>query len=190
MLLERPDGFDQPLSLADLMIASGVVLLVAGMLFPAVGNSRQNAQRLQCQNNLKELSMLFSLYADRNAGYYPVVRPNEHAGIYPIRLMQANLAGPNQLSGLLVCPSSPKAEQLAEGDQFDVPSLKELSLARGLALVRYRQTSGGSYGYQIGWVRVASTIRQRTLKIAEYHSWQTHRCGARSATMVPTTAVR
>lgn len=141
-------------SLVDLTVIGAVLVMLGALVLPGVQHSRSDAQRLACVNNLKQLYPLFVKYADNNLGFYPVVRPEEHAGIYALRLKDAELATAEALRELLVCPASPLAEELRDnGTQFKIPSLADLARAKGPALLHLYRNSGGSYGYQIGYVK-------------------------------------
>ncbi len=142
------------LSPMDMTVALGVLIAVGSLLFPAVYGSRNRAQQTTCANNLQQLGQLLHMYAEKNHGFYPIVRPNEHAGIFASRLREADFVRPDMLDDILVCPSSPLAERLAEEQRsFHVPSLAETLLSKGMLNEELRRTSSGSYGYQPGYVK-------------------------------------
>ncbi|QDU59101.1 anti-sigma factor family protein [Aeoliella mucimassa] len=138
----------------DMTVAIGILITIGSLLIPAIYNNRNANQKLTCTNNLRQLGNYMSQYAEYNSGhYYPVVRPYEHAGIFASRLLDSDITAPGELDRLLVCPSSPLAERLMERSQtFHVPSLADLSMAKGPWLVEIKRYSSGSYGYQPGHV--------------------------------------
>ncbi len=139
----------------DMTVAIGVLITVGSLFMPALYGSRNQSQRISCANNLQQLGQLMQMYANENsAGFFPVVRPNEHAGIFAPRLREADLVRPDVLDSLMLCSSSPLAARLAEqGRSFHVPSMAELSLAKGMWRVELQRTSSGDYGYQPGYVK-------------------------------------
>jgi len=142
------------LSPVDMTVAIGVLLTVGSLLLPALYGSRNQAQGLSCTNNLRELGQALIAYSHEHRNFFPFVRPDEHAGIYAPRLREAGLIDPATLDQHLVCPASPLAEQLAEENrQFHVPSQAELSLAKGMWRVELQRSCGGSYGYQVGYLK-------------------------------------
>ncbi len=139
----------------DMTVALGVLVTIASLLTPALYNSRNHAQRVACTNNLQQLGQLMQMYADGNPRhFFPVVRPNEHAGIFAPRLREADFVRPDLLDDIMLCSSSPLATRLAEeGRAFHVPSMAELSLAKGMWRIELQRTSSGNYGYQAGYLK-------------------------------------
>src|SRR3954470_20367714 len=60
-------------SLADLTVAGGVMLAVSMLIFPALGNSRENGRLTVCQNNLQQLGMATLTFANSNGDMFPRV---------------------------------------------------------------------------------------------------------------------
>lgn len=144
-------GFISPM---DMTVAIGILITLGSLLTPALYSSRNEAQLLACSNNLKNLGQTLTLYAKDFDGYYPVVRPDEHAGIFASRLREREYVAPEELDRMFVCPSSPLAEQMArDNTEYHVPTLAELSLAKGPWLTQLQRNSSGSYGYQVGYVK-------------------------------------
>lgn len=55
-------------TLIELLVVIAIIALLAAMLLPALANSKLQAQRLSCLNNLKEMSLARQIYTDDNAG--------------------------------------------------------------------------------------------------------------------------
>lgn len=141
------------MSPVDMVVAIGVLITIGSLLAPALYNTRNQSQRISCANNLRQLGELITLYSERYDGYFPLVRPNEHVGIFASRLREADFVRSDLLDQAMICPGSPLAEQLAEqGRRFHVPSMAELSLATGMLREELQRTTSGSYGYQVGYL--------------------------------------
>ncbi|MGI9457774.1 MAG: hypothetical protein ACR2NU_14510 [Aeoliella sp.] len=141
-------------SLLDMTVVGGVILTLGCLIIPALSQQRSEARRIACQNNLHELGTHLTIFSEKYGNYYPLIRPNEHAGMYSVWLLEAEIMSKDELSRRVVCVASPLAEELAsQGKDLYVPTAAELAQARGRLLVRFRRTSGGSYGYQIGWIK-------------------------------------
>ena len=68
----RRSGF----TLTDLVVGVGVLTLLAGIGFPGLGKSREEAKKIACLSNLRQLGTVFLMYANDNKGKFP--RPAPH----------------------------------------------------------------------------------------------------------------
>lgn len=151
-------------SMVDMTVAMAVLLAIGSLLMPGLNTSRNDSQRLACQNNLRELGVLFSQYSKERGDYMPLVAPNEHSGVYSIRLAESNLASHQTIGRLVVCPASPQAWQLRrEGKSLTIPTAAEFRSARGEDQLRIRRTSGGSLAYQVGYKQNGQYLPTRNL---------------------------
>lgn len=54
-------------SMVELLVVMAVIAILAGLLLPAISKSKVKAEELGCQNNLKQLNLAWTMYADDNA---------------------------------------------------------------------------------------------------------------------------
>ena len=92
-------------------------------------------------------------YSEDHDGYFPRVGPTDNAGIFAVRLVSEGYADANELTRLLVCRSSPLANDIVAGRVvIRIPDKQEILTLRQ-QLVELCRGAGGSYAYAIGYYR-------------------------------------
>jgi hypothetical protein len=139
-------------SLADLTVAGGVFLAVSMLFLPALRQSRDMARRNDCANNLRQFGVLLEKYSQEHAGAFPLVGPTDNAGIFAVRLVTEGYSNADELARLLVCRSSPLANEIAAGRVvIQFPTASQFATGSPARLVELYRQSGGSYAYAIGY---------------------------------------
>ena len=59
-------------TLVELLLVVGIILVLIGLLLPAVGAARETARGVQCLSNLRQLAAAAHHYAASNDGSYPI----------------------------------------------------------------------------------------------------------------------
>jgi hypothetical protein len=140
-------------SVVDMVVAAGVVLAIGMLLAPALRESRSAARRTQCEHHLQQLGKALVNYATYNHRYFPVVHPQENAGMYAVRLVDGGYIDAREMQQLIVCPSAPLADELATGQVVIwIPSFAELQSIHGTQRFKVQRLMGGSYAYRFGYI--------------------------------------
>ncbi|MEX0939410.1 MAG: DUF1559 domain-containing protein [Pirellulales bacterium] len=137
-------------SMADLAVAAGIFVAAGMLLFPAVQHSRATARRAVCQNNLRELNVAMQGYSMDHEGYFPPIDAEGNAaaaGVYSVELTDGGYWAHKDAP---LCPSSELARR---NQRVPVPTRELLEQAQGDKLREMQQTMGGSYGYNLGYVK-------------------------------------
>jgi hypothetical protein len=141
-------------SFVDLTVAGGVLLAMSMLFLPAMRQSRDASRRNVCADNQRQIHGMLTLYSDQHGNYFPLVGQNDNAGIFAVQLVNKGFVTADELGQLLVCPSSPLADEVAAGCVvIAIPTMVQLRAAAGEELAELRRVMGGSYAYRIGYVK-------------------------------------
>jgi hypothetical protein len=140
------------LSLADMTVGVGVLLLVAALVTPALFETRAASRQATCESNLRAFGAALFNYQEAHNQQLPPVEPGESAGMYALRLVESGVLTRGQLREILVCPESQLADDLFAGRvALTIPRRNELQLASDVQRQRLLKHIGGSYAYRLGY---------------------------------------
>lgn len=149
----RTGGF----TLVELLVVVAIISVLVSILVPVVGNSLQDARRVVCATNIKEIGSAVNAYTRANNDSYPTVRSKTNPQVRWITLL-----GP-YIGGSVVDPnieSLPSNGNMIISNAFRCPNIaaSKYQLPPGKNRGDYART--GSYGYN--WMTFGPFAPQAT----------------------------
>lgn len=163
----RAESARRGFTLIELLVVIAIIAILAAILFPVFSNARDSARRSKCLNNLKQLGVAITMYADDQKGnfIYPVIYwdywyPDVKATGF-VQAYEPYLKTP----AVFKCPNDRPRKDIAAHQVYNYPDTvsyiymgREIwTEGRPMRKVGDKYRYEGSYGLQ-GWL-----MRDKTL---------------------------
>ena len=108
-------------TLVELLVALGVLAVLAALLFPVLNGARNRSRSMTCASNLKQIGHAIEIYVQDNRGFYPRIY-NPPAVNSPCSRWVASLYPYVRKTQAFECPSAPEWLTYELGCPPDVPN--------------------------------------------------------------------
>lgn len=122
---------------ADLVVAAGIGLVIAGLVISGISRSRSEYGVLACKNNLMKLHQTLVNYTETHNGHYPLIGDDSHqtAGTFSAALHEEN-HDPTKAGFTWHCPGSARPDPtlldvMKNGWRDEVPSKVQYAYSLG-----------------------------------------------------------
>ena len=144
----RRPVFRAPALVYQYVIIVAVVGILASILLPALSRAREAARRASSANNLKQLGLVFKMYANENDGQFPPLTP--HKNVWMVDLERLYPEFMTDLT-VLVRPDLPDSTEMMQ-------QIQQLAAELPIDWEKVTRIAARSYTYTNWMVRDASEV--------------------------------
>ena len=146
-------------SVSNVLVGTALLLICAGILFPAISYARNNSRIVACQDNLRQVGAAMMNYSSINDGNFVAIPSAGNlaaSGCYAPILKDAGLVEDDSIFACAGISAQQPPVHIAAREQIESAENEE-------EINHYRRTMGGHYGYTMGYCENEKYCAPRSL---------------------------
>src|SRR3712207_4182975 len=92
-------------TLVELLVVIGIIALLMSILLPTLSRVKEQANRIKCASNIRQIGMAMTTYANQHRGMLPMYKAPAGVWLWDIpSLMRDDLVTAGSARDILYCP--------------------------------------------------------------------------------------
>jgi hypothetical protein len=136
-------------SSGDIAVTAAALLILAGVLLPAITYTRNQTRLTHCQNNLREVGIRLIAYSELNQGRFVEIPKDGKLGVAGAVAPILKTNGLLENDAWFSCPG---IAAVSDQPPVRIPTVGSIQAAIGDQLLRLQRSMSGHYGYTLGYL--------------------------------------